>query len=445
MPARSPSRPPRATLPLALALLLLAAAPAAAGTLKVPKQYPTIQSAINAASAGDTVLVAAGEYRETVVVPSFKTGLKLIGKGGPVLDADGDAFALHVEADGVLVRGFVLRHASSAAVRVEGPGGGAVAGVRLEHLSARNAGSTSFGAFYVEADEAVLRKLEVLASDGYGLRVLGSDALVQQCRTVATYYHGVLVVGVRARVERCDVRDVFNYYGIEINGDQAVVDRNVVGNTYYSNLAVSGKDAVVTRNTALGGCDDEVIEVAGEAPLVSRNVVPFSSWGYIGLYVHGSQTGGLVERNEVRSTTGVGLYVAGSGHVVRQNVLESCGFPGHPALEVHSTSSTIERNTIIAAPWTGIAVHGPDVLLKANKVTGGAGDGVRIASVPGVVLDGNLIKGNESDGVRNQGSSTVLRRNTVLGNRIDITNTGTITIEPGNKYGTGGADTAPGF
>ena len=42
---------------------------AAANTLHVPADFPTIQGALNAASAGDSILVAGGTYRENIVWP----------------------------------------------------------------------------------------------------------------------------------------------------------------------------------------------------------------------------------------------------------------------------------------------------------------------------------------------------------------------------------------
>ncbi len=40
----------------------------AAQTLTVPDQYPTIGAAVNAASAGDTIFVESGVYRENVQI-----------------------------------------------------------------------------------------------------------------------------------------------------------------------------------------------------------------------------------------------------------------------------------------------------------------------------------------------------------------------------------------
>jgi len=49
-----------------------------AGTLRVPKDYKTIQEAIDKAKSGETVIVAAGRYIETI---SLKPGVKVISEG----------------------------------------------------------------------------------------------------------------------------------------------------------------------------------------------------------------------------------------------------------------------------------------------------------------------------------------------------------------------------
>src|SRR5262249_22706679 len=76
----------RAVLALAAAILLVCG-PAEAGTLAVPStSFPTIQSAIDAAVAGDTVLVSKGTYVEALDVKA-KTGIVLKAAGKVVIDA----------------------------------------------------------------------------------------------------------------------------------------------------------------------------------------------------------------------------------------------------------------------------------------------------------------------------------------------------------------------
>jgi hypothetical protein len=72
-----------------LALLLLIASVSQATILNVPTDFPTIQGGLNAASPGDTVLVAPGVYHERLTWPMVES-IHLIGSGssGTVIDAD---------------------------------------------------------------------------------------------------------------------------------------------------------------------------------------------------------------------------------------------------------------------------------------------------------------------------------------------------------------------
>lgn len=63
--------------------------------VQVPFDYPTIQAAVSAAQAGDTVLVAPGIYSENVVVST--SGVRLLGGGDAVLDGTGrTGIGIHV-------------------------------------------------------------------------------------------------------------------------------------------------------------------------------------------------------------------------------------------------------------------------------------------------------------------------------------------------------------
>ncbi len=66
--SRTAARWPLCRLLLLVFLLALAGSAAHAALIKVPTEYSTIQAAVNAAAAGDTVLVTAGRYSENVTI-----------------------------------------------------------------------------------------------------------------------------------------------------------------------------------------------------------------------------------------------------------------------------------------------------------------------------------------------------------------------------------------
>jgi hypothetical protein len=78
--------------------------------LHVPRDHATIQGAVDAASPGDTVKVAAGTYTESVVL---RDGVCLLGSGArrTILDAGGEGRTLVdlTNAPGSVVAGFTMR------------------------------------------------------------------------------------------------------------------------------------------------------------------------------------------------------------------------------------------------------------------------------------------------------------------------------------------------
>lgn len=69
----------------------------------VPVQYATIQSALNAARAGDTILVSAGVYHENIIWPQTNN-LHLLGEGGKkllaIIDGSGTGRVIDIEYTG---------------------------------------------------------------------------------------------------------------------------------------------------------------------------------------------------------------------------------------------------------------------------------------------------------------------------------------------------------
>jgi plastocyanin len=86
--------------------------PGPAGTVRVPRDAPTIQEAVDRAEPGGLVLIAPGIYREAVVVTTPYLTIRGMDRDQTVLDGDFRlANGIHViEADGVAVENLTARH-----------------------------------------------------------------------------------------------------------------------------------------------------------------------------------------------------------------------------------------------------------------------------------------------------------------------------------------------
>lgn len=107
---------------------------ASAATLTVDDDggadYTTIQAAVNAANAGDTIRVAAGTYTETVTIDKRltlrgDTGDSSLGPGAsaPLVDSDSgsldEGFVLTEDADGTVIEGFVFNEFDDEGIKFD--------------------------------------------------------------------------------------------------------------------------------------------------------------------------------------------------------------------------------------------------------------------------------------------------------------------------------------
>ena len=103
-------------LPICLALAL-GGSSATAATLVAGgagAQFQSVQAAIDAANAGDTVQVGAGAYTGNV---TLHKQIALEGIGRPVLRGEGVGSVLTVLADGCTIRGFIIEHSGGDLTR----------------------------------------------------------------------------------------------------------------------------------------------------------------------------------------------------------------------------------------------------------------------------------------------------------------------------------------
>lgn len=109
-------RPSKVVLIICLLLLIIPSLyqikPAYSLTVLVPTEYPTIQDAVNNATAGDTIQVAPGVYYEHVVVTK---SLTIIGENlqTTIVDGTANGTVFDLEASNVYITGFTIRNAGN--------------------------------------------------------------------------------------------------------------------------------------------------------------------------------------------------------------------------------------------------------------------------------------------------------------------------------------------
>jgi Bacterial Ig domain len=247
----------RALTTLALGACLFAGS-ASAATINVPADQATIQAAINAASNGDTVLVAPGTYYEkldflgkAITVQSSGGAAVTILDGqnsGPIVTFDNS------EGNSSVLQGFTLTHANNTAVKMSGP----VSPSILDNVFANNTTATEGAA---------------LAISGGGLAplILRNSFSDNNCGGA-------------------------NYEYVVNISSAAVIEDNVFVNNHCTALQISvstGTLPTVYNNTFVGNSYGLIVfsytSNANASVLFSNNLIAFNDYG-LTVYISGPGT-----------------------------------------------------------------------------------------------------------------------------------------------------------
>ncbi|MDB9722417.1 T9SS type A sorting domain-containing protein [Candidatus Marinimicrobia bacterium] len=165
------------------AMLLLLIATISAEQLKVPSQYSTIQAAVDASLNGDTILVAAGTYKENVELINPEGGpyksINVIGedKNTTIIDGNqnGSAFLVMRNLD-FLLKNFTIQNgtgweSSGGAVNINGLSGTSATAV-LENLILKN--NPAGGAVWANNSDLTIKNSSIESNtsfQGGGIKV----------------------------------------------------------------------------------------------------------------------------------------------------------------------------------------------------------------------------------------------------------------------------------
>lgn len=360
---------------------------ATAADLRVPEDHKTIQAAVDASRAGDTVTVAPGKYTERV---RLNAGVTLRSRGDDVRGTDG------------------LKRAEATVI--DGGKGGKQPGVEMAEGGTLDGFTvTNVGAY----DEATWKK----HFDSKG-EELGDDE-------GATHTEGTIpavsIRGVTCTVTNCVVHH---------NGDVGI---GVLG-AAKTRTAPLITDNVVYRNMGGG------IGIAeGAEPVVRGNTCKENLRAGIGCRKADPVVTGNACSGNVRA--GIGCR-EGAKPVLRGNTCSGNRRAGI-GIRMEDTAPVVEGNTCDGNEMAGIGCRDgatPIIrknLCRKNKL---AGIGCRDGANPLIV--GNECKDNEASGIGLQGKAeAVIQNNTCVGNKlvaIGVTEGSKATISDNELSRTGG-------
>lgn len=398
-------------------LCSLVASVASAGTLRVPQDFPTIQAAVDAASSGDTVRIGKGRFLENVTVPGGKDNLTIRGSGkGTIVDgrpfgAVGSGPAFEVTANGF----------------------------RLENLTARFALGFTPSVIRITGDDAVVRRVRVDGAVDQGLVVVGHRARVERCASRGGDV-GIVVAGNDATIRDCVVANVLEI-GIGASGSQARIRGCRVTNAVESAIVVMGFGAVVEKNRVSGSGDDAII-ISTDHVKATGNVVQSSAGDHGGIVVD-MATSGVIAKNVMTDCDGpaVTVFATASGLEIVGNRASRCGREAVATFVIDGTDNVLVGNRVTDAAGDGISVNALHNVLTKNTVLRSALDGFEIGA--SATLVNNVARDNHAEGISIVVLGVSLTGNKAQKNRTDIASTFALDAFAGNQFGTGGEGVAP--
>ena len=358
------------TLPFVLVpgVLLLAASAASAGTtIHVPKDFPTIQEAIDSAVETDVIMISNGQYRENLVISTSGITLKAAGKN-VFVDGAYAGSCLEATADDLTLMGIVFAN------------GGVPATAGTE-------GETETGGALVTGSGVLVTKCEFRACVDFGLKVVGTGDVVDNT-IVATLGPGLVLDsgdsgGALTSVKSNEI--VRNEAGVEALKGPFLFEKNTIGNNRGDGLSIS------------------ILATDGSGPAPDPTQIrknDLSGNGTIGLLlVDEIGSTSLVEKNNI-DANGTGMDLTADGLTVSDNDIDLTNLVG---AWLRVSNMTWDDNKVRRSAVAGVVVQtapgqtdGNNTFSDSHFQTSG-GDGVIVQSSLNV-FDDCLFSDNQGDG-----------------------------------------------
>jgi len=275
----------------------------ASGTVRrVPEEYPTIQSGVDAAAPGDLVLIAEGTYHEEIYVTTPSITLRGTERNRVVLDGEFQrANGILVFANAVAVENLTVRHYTLNGILWSG-----VTGYRGSYLTAVNNGD--YGIYAFDSYEGVL-------DHSYGSGSPDAGFYIGGCHPCKTILDSVIAE-----------RNGGGYSGTNSGGDLYVINSiwrdnrgaGISPNTFDVEPDPPERETIIVGNVITG--NGTGISIAGgQHNLVERNLIQGNRTGIMLLAVKDQRyypsTHNVIRDNVILESSRIDLATSGLGNV----------------------------------------------------------------------------------------------------------------------------------
>jgi len=317
----------------------------------VPSQYATIQAAIDAARAGDTVLVKAGVYHEAL---KFKEGIELRGEN----------------RDATIVRfsspptGVVGQDHYDIPLEIRGCATGTILNIGFEQE--RSDERTDENIWMADAIE-----------------LFDSSIVIENCRAQSDAGAGILISGTKSAPTLLRNQCRQNKQGgISFeHGARGRAENNVCEENQYAGIMARG---------------------TGTSPELVNNQCRGNELTGI-FFKQGAQ--GKAENNVCEQNKQDGILVSDSG-TSPELVNNQCRRNEHFGIDFYDAQGRAERNACEQNHWSGIAVGGSDAApeLASNQCRSNEVDGILFQNGAHGKTEGNVCERNKDSGISVIGS-----------------------------------------
>jgi hypothetical protein len=278
--------------------------------------YPTIQAAVTAASAGDKIKVCRGVYQEQVVIPAGKDGLTLFSEGflqavikAPLLMSDPGDIVRVAGAHNVTIRHF----------KITGP--------LPDHL---------FCSLFTRTGVRIDQGGSATLTDNYITEIRSASPLLRGCQ------NGIAVlVGRNFETTTGSAEITHNLIDRYQKGGVVVDNAGSYGNVHHNEIIGVGPQPVIGQNG---------IQVSRGATAdvdhndVSENIYTLGGAGTGIILFQANGSGLTVGHNDVyRNDDGISLYDVDGSLIEHNNSHDQVVFDGLFA-DVDSTNNRLEQN-----------------------------------------------------------------------------------------------------